>query len=611
VSGIAGIVALDGAPVDAALLDRMAGVLASRGPDGVASRLMGPIGLAHALLRTGDVGDDVPQPISVDGSRWIVADARIDGRAELVRALRAGGIHASPEAPAAELILHALRLWGDAAPEQLLGDFAFAAWDPDRRRLFCARDPFGVKPFYYAVAGGALVFSGSLDAVRALPAVPGTLDDAWLADFLVHGSPQEPDSTVYAKVRQLAPGHALTVEDGAVRVHRWWALPEDAEPLRLRGPREYVDAFLPVLREAVRDRLPDAGASFFLSGGRDSTSLAAMANEVVARGERRTRFLGLTAHYTRLMPDREREFTQLAAEALGIPMRFTAADDYAVFGRWEAPEMRRPQPSESLLRAMSADQLRQAAEHGRVLLTGQGGDSVFRETPSLLTRLALQGRPLRALAEAAQYAWWHGRIPRPGVRTWLRTRRGMRRHWPAAVPPWVAPEFASRVALEERVAAQNAWHPSHHPLRPEAHKELAAPLWPDLFAGYDPGETGVPVEVRHPYFDLRVVRFLLSVPPVQWYNDKGLLRIGMRGRLPERLLRRPKSPLVDDPLAVRLRAGGPDWLGGRTVSDAVRPWVDPDRVPRIAGGRSPDEPQRLWEDLRPLVLSLWLDGGDP
>jgi len=103
------------------------------------------------------------------------------------------------------------------------------------------------------------------------------------------------------------------------------------------------------------------------------------------------------------------------------------------------------------------------------------------------------------------------------------------------------------------------------------------------------------------------VRFLLSVPPVQWYNDKGLLRLGMRGRLPERLLRRPKSPLADDPLEVRLREQGPGWLGGRTVSEAVRPWVDPERVPRIAGGRSPREPQRLWEDLRPLALSLWLD----
>ncbi|HEV3050203.1 MAG TPA: asparagine synthase-related protein, partial [Longimicrobium sp.] len=467
-SGISGIVTLNGAPADPALLDRMAARLALRGPDGVASRRMGPAGFAHALLRTGDAVEDVPQPLSVDGRTWIVADARIDGRDELVRALRAGGATASSHAPAAELILHALRMWGDAAPEHLLGDFAFAAWDADRRRLLCARDPFGVKPFYYAVAGGALIFSGSLDVVRAHPAVPATLDDAWLADFLVHGSPQEPDSTVYAKVRQLAPGHALTVEDGAVRVQRWWALPEDAEPLRLRGPREYVDAFLPVLREAVRDRLPDAGASFFLSGGRDSTSLAALANEVVARGERRTRFLGLTAHYTRLMPDREREFTQLAADALGIPMRFTAADDYAVFGRWEAPEMRRPQPSESLLGALAADQMGQAAEHGRVLLTGHGGDSVFRETPSWLTRLALQGRPLRALAEAAQYAWWHGRIPRPGVRTWLRTRRGVRRAWPAAVPPWVAPEFARRIAIEERVAAQNAWHPSRHPLRPEA-----------------------------------------------------------------------------------------------------------------------------------------------
>jgi asparagine synthase (glutamine-hydrolysing) len=611
VSGIAGIVALDGAPVDAGLLDRMAESLAPRGPDGVATRAMESAGLVHALLRTGDVGGDVPQPLTVDGTTSIVADARIDARDELVRDLRAGGTGVSPEAPAAELILHALRTWGDDAPGHLLGDFAFAAWDPERRRLFCARDLFGVKPFYYAVAGETVVFSSSLECVRRHPAVGGGLDEAWIADFLVHGYSQDPERTVHAAVRQLPPGHALAAARGSVRVYRYAALPEDAEPLRLRGPREYVEAFLPVLRAAVRDRLPNGGASFFLSGGRDSTSLAALAAEAVARGERRTRFLGLTAHYTRLMPDQEREFTALAAEALEMPVLYTAVDGYPVFGRWEAPEMRRPQPHESLLGAIEADQLRQAAAHGRVLLTGQGGDAVFRETPSRLARLALEGRPLRALAEAAQYAWWHGRVPRPGVRTWLRMRRGVRRRWPAAVPPWVHPEFERRVGLAARVEAQNRWLPSTHPLRPEAYEQLVAPLWPHLFAGYDPGETGVPVEVRHPYFDLRVVRFLLSVPPAQWYNDKGLLRLGMRGRLPERLLRRPKSPLAADPLGVRLREGGPEWLGGRTVSQAVRPWIDVERVPRIVGGRSPDEPQRLWEDLRPLALSLWLDREAP
>jgi asparagine synthase (glutamine-hydrolysing) len=127
-----------------------------------------------------------------------------------------------------------------------------------------------------------------------------------------------------------------------------------------------------------------------------------------------------------------------------------------------------------------------------------------------------------------------------------------------------------------------------------------------MFLAYDPGVTGTPVEVRHPYFDVRVVRFLLSIPPSQWYNDKGLLRIGMRGRLPERLLRRPKSPLVDDPLRVRWCIQGDAWLGGRRVTEVVAPWVEVGRVPVAAGGRSPKPPEQLWQEIRPLGLSLWL-----
>ncbi|HEX2211009.1 MAG TPA: asparagine synthase-related protein, partial [Longimicrobium sp.] len=423
-SGIAGIVALDGAPVDAALLDRMAGFLASTAPGGTSARVMGPVGLAHAVLRTGDVGGDVPQPVSVDGRMWIVADARIDARAGLVHALRAGGIDAAADAPAAELILHALRVWGDDAPAHLLGDFAFAAWDAERRRLVCARDPFGFKPFYYAAAGGAFVFSGSLDCVPLHPSVSGALDEGWIADFLVHGESPSTEATVYAAIRQLPPAHLLVVEEGRISVRRYWSLPEEAEPLRLRSPAEYAERFYAVLREAVADRLPRDRAAILLSGGRDSTAIAAAWRDLVDRGERRTELRGYMAHHARLMPDDEPVFARMAADALGIPLTTLAADDYAPFARWGAPELRRPQPTSSPLLAIEADQLRQAAGHARVLLTGQGGDAVLRETPSRLTRLAASGHPLTALREAAAYARWHRRIPRPGVRTWLKARGG-------------------------------------------------------------------------------------------------------------------------------------------------------------------------------------------
>ena len=620
-SGIAGMVSLNGAPVDAEVLDRMAGSLASRGPHGTASRVMGPIGLSHALLRTGDVGGDVPQPLSVDGTTWIVADARIDGRADLVRALRAGGIHASADAPAAELILHALRLWGDDAPRHLLGDYAFAAWDSGRRRLFCARDPFGVKPLYYAHTVDAFVFSSSLDCLRLYPALSGEreVNEDWLAEFLVHGEPRSTDLTVYAGIYQVLPGGTLVLRDNRSRAGPWWSLPADAEPLRLRGPAEYADAFAEVLREAVADRLPRERAGILLSGGRDSTAIAATWRGLVDDGVRATELRAWTTHHARLMPDDEPRYARTAADALGIPLTLMPVDDYGAFARWGTPELYRPQPTASPLLAIEADLLRDAAAFAPVLLTGQGGDAVLRETPSRLTRLGAEGRLLRAGREAAQYAFWHHRIPRPGIRTWREARGGPKPR-EMEVPRWIDPHFAERVGLKGLVGAWSAPPPSPHPLRPEAHAALANPywrpapygmlanpFWSTLFGVWDPGVTGVPIELRHPFFDLRVIRLALSIPPAQWYNDKGLLRIAMRRRLPAPLLARVKTPLADDPLEVRFRAGGAGWLGGRTADAArVAPWIDLSRVPRLAGGLSGEAPRRLHEDLRPLALSLWL-----
>jgi asparagine synthase (glutamine-hydrolysing) len=584
----------------------MAASLHFRAPHGTHTWADSRCGLAHALLLTGDEAHPPPQPFSADGEVWVCADARIDGRSDLARALQAGGIPASEDDPAPLLIHHAYRLWGVDCAAHLLGDFAFALWDAPRQRLHCVRDHFGVKPFFYARVNGTFLFSNTLDCLAGDPAVPSTLDEGWIGDFLVHGDTQAVDATVHSAIRQLPPAHTLTVEDGQVGLRRYWSLPLE-KVTRYRRPGEYVDHFIHLLREAVRDRLPQGPASFFLSGGRDSTSLAALAREATDGGELATELRGFTAHYERLMPDQEREYTRLAAHALSIPTEFLGVDRYQAFERWGTPELRRPQPTASILMAIEVDQLASAARHGRVLLTGQGGDAVLRETRSRLTKLAVRGQLLRAAREAAEYAWFHRRMPRPGVRTWLHERRGGRLWW-AEVPGWVNAGFARRTGLHERVAAWNAGTPVIHPLRPEAYTQLAAPLWPGVFLGYDPGVTRVPIEVRHPYFDTRIASFLLSIPPAQWYNDKGLLRMGMRGRLPERLLRRPKTPLADDPVLVRYREQGQAWLGGRTVGAEVAPWVDVDRVPEAAGGQSPEPPEQLWQDVRPLSLSLWLSG---
>src|SRR5262249_44415654 len=151
-SGIVGVLHLDGAPIEPGLLERLTASLAFRGPDAQKIWLGGHVGFGHTLLKTTEEAEHEAQPFRLDGRTWIVADAGVDARRDLIAALGARGQEppAGLAATDVELLLRAYLAWGEGCVEHLLGDFAFAVWDGPRNRLFCARDHMGVKPFYYA-----------------------------------------------------------------------------------------------------------------------------------------------------------------------------------------------------------------------------------------------------------------------------------------------------------------------------------------------------------------------------------------------------------------------------------------------------------------------------
>jgi asparagine synthase (glutamine-hydrolysing) len=128
-------------------------------------------------------------------------------------------------------------------------------------------------------------------------------------------------------------------------------------------------------------------------------------------------------------------------------------------------------------------------------------------------------------------------------------------------------------------------------------------MWSSRLARYDPGHTGVPVRVRHPFFDVRLVRYLRAVPPVPWFVDKHLLRAAMRDVLPEPVRLRPKTPLARDMLhAVALRQGPPRWMEELAVTPELAPYVDRDEL--LRGLRSPG--QMPGHEYRPILRALSL-----
>src|SRR5437899_9715369 len=230
-SGIVGMLNLDGAPVDCSLLRRMTDYLAFRGPDKQRVRVTKNVGFGHALLRITEESEREEQPFTLDGRRWIVADARVDARQELIAELRAREQkELASDATDVELILRAYCVWGEDCVKRLLGDFAFAVWDEPRRRLFCARDHLGVKPFFYTQLGETVVFSNTLDCIRLHSWVSPDLNDSAIADFLLFGANQEIDTTSFRDIRRLPPAHTVTWSNGNMQRRRYWALPME-EPI--------------------------------------------------------------------------------------------------------------------------------------------------------------------------------------------------------------------------------------------------------------------------------------------------------------------------------------------------------------------------------------------
>jgi asparagine synthase (glutamine-hydrolysing) len=607
-SGFVGILATDGGSVDPYLLQRLTDALTYFAPDGAAARAIGRVGLGFAESRTTPVAagrhkPPLPMPTSDDHGTWVVADASLDERERLVRELGTMGVRAEADAPVARLLLAAYRAWGTRCAEHLHGDFAFAIWDDTRARLLLARDRFGTRPLYYARANGAVVYANALDVVRAHPGVSSTLDAAAIGDFLRMGSNTDLEGTAFAQIRCVPPAHILVIDGAQTKATRYWELPTGSA-LAYRRVDEYAEHFTSVFREAVADRLRGLpAAALLMSGGRDSTAVAALARDVASGGT--PRLAATTAVFDYALPDEERSYAAAAGAALDLRVEFVTQDDYGWFEGWERPDLWRPEPVEAPLLAADADFAARAAAQARVALTGDGGDAVLRERESHLARLLLNGQWIRAARETIAYMRLHRRVPRPGFRRIRMRRLGLASAHPP-VPPWLRREVIERSGLRDRWAAierDEARPPTPGLLRPEAYGKLRSGFWTRCFESDHASATGIPLTLRHPFFDERVIEFLLSLPAEQWANDKGIVVAAMRNRLPDRVRLRQKTPLVGDCYELAFAAAGRPRPGADEFNAEAKSFIDPDALFETTPEMDATD---SWDWTRAYSFALWL-----
>ena len=281
-SGIAGIFHLDGRPVEAELLARMSATMAHRGLDGEAHWVGGPAGLACQLNRITPESSSEQQPLASPSGAVLVFDGRIDNRRQLLESLGRAAI--SPESPDSVLVLAAYDAFGEQVGERLVGDFAFALFDPGRKRLLLVRDSLGVRPLYYSRIGRTLLFASEIKAILAHPDMSARPDDDMLADFLL-SSPRDPEITFFEGVSCVPPSTLIDVTHDGFRKHRYWDFDPGAE-VRLGSLGEYAEAFRELFERAVRRRLRSAHpVAVSVSGGLDSSSILCVAETLAGRGE--------------------------------------------------------------------------------------------------------------------------------------------------------------------------------------------------------------------------------------------------------------------------------------------------------------------------------------
>lgn len=668
-NSIAGIYRFDGRAVEAHLLEQMLMSMAHATAATPAIWCDGPVGLATVRVA------ELPRPalqqearaVTVAGHR-VVADARLDDRAGL-------GVKLGLE-PAAlrtatdeEMILAAYARWGAAAPLQLIGDYAFALWDAPQRMLFCARDHFGLRPFYYHQSAHLFAFASELRGLPALPEVPRDLDEVRIA-FHLAVQIADKDSTFYQEIKRLPPAHGLQVSGrGASTPKRYWNL-DTVPALPSMSGEAYADAFRERFVEAVRCRLPAAGPlGSLLSGGLDSTAVTCVARELLQSRPSRNTLHTYSAVFDQTPECDERPYIAETVALSGITPHFVPVEGQSPLANIDQMLTLVGEPFSSPTLYILWELYRTAgSQKAHVLLDGIDGDTAVHHGDAYLADLAQLGRwdeffaqamrlqahgnysvdrlmrrygepYLHSLASRIQWrslqrevraiAPYSDASPRRlfyyyGLRPLLRQARAgalrsLKRQTAltAQKPPLLSSRLWQTINLAGRA---NEFQPetTQRPTsaQQEHHRLLEAPLLTHIFEVSSAVSRGFGIDARHPFADRRLIEFCYALPAQYKLVDgwtRHIVRQGLAGLLPEAIRRRGGKTENSAAMTKAFQthdAGRLDQLlSGH--DDSLASYVDGPALEQVyrryrASGSRQDE-MHVWQAA---CLAIWLHNED-
>jgi asparagine synthase (glutamine-hydrolysing) len=454
----------------------------------------------------------------------------------------------------------------------------------------------GVKPFYYGQVGSALIFSNTLDCIRQHPLISDKLNDLAIADFLLFGFNQNSATTSFADIQRLPPAHfAIWSRDG-LSIRRYWSMPVD-EPIFYKRADDYTDHFHNLLRKCVADRLRTSQVWIFMSGGIDSPTLAATARDLLRQRSATFELTALT-DVNPVLRD-EPHYAGMIAKHLAIPIHYRHWPDVEE-SDWEHAPFSLPEPCPDAFLTLSERRYwNSLASYSRIFFYGEGPDNALMpDWKPYLAYLVKNGRYglllrnlLSTVLSERRPPFWGGFLKRMKLGHYAAQRQD------AGYPEWVEPKFEARLKLRERWGIFSSPAAFLHPIRPKSYASLQTALWQFLFERFDPGVTNAFFEVRHPFVDIRMLRFMLAVPPLPWCRSKYLLRKVMENSLPKRVLHRRKATLHNRLLSTYLAK----FCRAQFLpSDAIRGYVDPELIPKSQA------PADIERSLRIRCLNHWL-----
>ncbi len=585
-SGIAGIYRSHSS-IEIPVIESMIESMIHRGPDGKAFWTENKIALGSCLLKTTPESENEAPVTSLMKDRFkLVWDGRIDNREDLL-------IHfpALISAPDTDVFIHAYKLWGKDCLKHLIGEFAFALWDQEENLLFAGRDRVGLKPFNYIWDGHNFYFASEIKPLLKVLGGTPSFDDEMILSFLSFRNFKDEDHTrtFFDKVNRLAPSHCLTLKEGKLKVERYASWDLETQ-LQFKNPNEYIEQFKRIFDKAVQCRLRSrTNMAAFLSGGHDSSAIVSTAAAHLKKSSSAPKIEAVNLYSDDPLAD-ERKYARIVAEAAGIPMHalFGKTRDFisglgSFLNNVEAPMInvsRNLEPYEFL------------QNRGiRVAINGEGGDQVLDEFgfgADLLAHFRIPEFILKSKSFSDEFNdnpldYMRESILQMIPESLLNLRRGLAGTVPAR---WLNRNTIHKMGFKSRVLRSDK--------RPRFKSYSQAATYFEVTRPYqvmklelDERAWGLyGIELRCPFFDSRLIQFMLSLP---WElrasgTRKLILKEAMKGVVPDSIVsRKDKGNCTletDQALHLLLNRENPEVLCNR--SGMMQKYASLDRVKRLA-----------------------------